>query len=62
VLGSLAEGVRVLSVLLTPYMPESTAKLLDALAAPDVRLEAGAFAARAGGQTVTELPPLFPKR
>jgi methionyl-tRNA synthetase len=62
VLVSLAEGVRVLSVLLTPYMPDSTARLLEALSAPDVRVEAGAFAARAGGQTVSELPPLFPKR
>jgi methionyl-tRNA synthetase len=62
VLASLAEGVRVVSVLLLPYMPESTGKLLDALSAPDVRVEAGAFAARGGGRTVTELPPLFPKR
>ena len=30
-LRSLAEGLRVLTVLLTPYMPESTAKLLAAL-------------------------------
>ena len=29
VLRSLAEGLRVVTVLLAPYMPESTAKLLD---------------------------------
>jgi methionyl-tRNA synthetase len=62
VLASLAEGVRVLSVLLTPYMPQSTAKLLHALSAPDVRIEAGAFGSVRGGRTVSELPPLFPKR
>ena len=38
VLGTLAEGLRVVSVLLWPYLPASTGKLLDALGAPDVAL------------------------
>src|SRR5450432_56293 len=62
VLASLAEGVRAVSVLLIPYMPESTAKLLEAVSAPDVRIEAGAFGSVRGGRNVSELPPLFPKR
>ena len=36
-LRSLAEGLRVVTVLLTPYIPESAEKLLDALGAPDDR-------------------------
>ena len=35
-LRSLAEGLRVVTVLLTPYIPESAEKLLDALGAPDI--------------------------
>jgi methionyl-tRNA synthetase len=63
VLASLAEAVRVISILLSPYMPASTQKLLDALSAPDARLEAATFGALGNGaRTVTELPPLFPKR
>jgi methionyl-tRNA synthetase len=59
---SLAEGLRVISVLLAPYMPASTAKLLDALGAPELSLPGASFAALAGGRPVAELPPLFPKR
>src|SRR5436190_7577293 len=39
-LASLAEGLRVVGVLLHAYLPASTAKLLDALGAPDTSLEA----------------------
>jgi methionyl-tRNA synthetase len=59
---SLAEGLRVISVLLAPYMPASTGKLLDALGAPELSLPGAAFAARGGRRPVTELAPLFPKR
>src|ERR1035438_4669595 len=59
---SLAEGLRVVSVLLAPYMPASTGKLLDALGAPELSLPGAAFAAGGGGRSVAELPPLFPKR
>ena len=61
-LAALAEAVRVLSVLLTPYMPASTERLLAALSAPEIELSAAAFAPRGGGRRVTELEPLFPKR
>ena len=59
---SLAEGLRVISVLLAPYMPASTGKLLNALGAPELSLPGAAFATRGGGRPVTELAPLFPKR
>jgi methionyl-tRNA synthetase len=61
-LASLAEAVRVLSVLLTPFIPVSAAKLLDALGAPDVSFAGATFAPRGGGRTVSALEPLFPKR
>jgi methionyl-tRNA synthetase len=62
VLASLAEGVRVLSVLLHPFMPSSTRRLLDVLDAPDTGFEHTTFAATGSGRTVSELAPLFPKR
>jgi methionyl-tRNA synthetase len=61
-LASLTEGLRVISVLLHPYMPSSTGKLLDALGARELSLPGAAFAARGGGRPVAALPPLFPKR
>ena len=60
-LRSLAEGLRVLTVLLTPYMPESTAKLLAALGDERTDLEAAEFGEGPGGGAIGELPPLFPK-
>jgi methionyl-tRNA synthetase len=59
VLYNLAEGIRFLALLLHPYMPESSGRLLDALAEGNRELDA--FGARAGGQTVERIPPLFPK-
>ena len=44
-LASLTEALRVVSALLAAYMPTSTAKLLDALGAPDVSIAGAAFAA-----------------
>jgi methionyl-tRNA synthetase len=61
-LASLAEALRVISVLLAPYMPASTAKLLDALGAPELSFEGARFGARGGGRSVAALEPLFPKR
>ena len=61
VLRSLAEGLRVVTVLLTPYIPESAEKLLDALGAPDTTLDDARFGAHPGGQAVSKLAPLFPK-
>ncbi|HXB64730.1 MAG TPA: methionine--tRNA ligase [Solirubrobacteraceae bacterium] len=63
VLASLAEGVRVVSVLLLPYMPASATRLLDALGAEDRTLDAARFGAGRddAGRVVGELEPLFPK-
>jgi len=59
VLYSLAEGLRVLTLLLHAYMPEAGDRLLEALAEEDREL--ARFGSRGGGQRVAELPPLFPK-
>ena len=59
VLYNLAEGIRVLALLLLPYMPETSGTLLEALAEGNRELDA--FGARGGGQTVERIPPLFPK-
>jgi methionyl-tRNA synthetase len=61
-LGSLHEGVRVLTVLMHPYMPSSTSRLLEALGSPAIEFERGQFAERASAATVSALEPLFPKR
>jgi len=59
VLYGLAEGLRVTTLLLHAYMPESTGKLLDALGEGDRALVE--FGPRGGGQSLAELAPLFPK-
>src|SRR3954471_1389159 len=60
-LRSLVEGLRVITVLLTPYIPDSAAKLLAALGAPDTSLDGARYGAHPGGQGVEKLAPLFPK-
>jgi methionyl-tRNA synthetase len=60
-LASLAEGLRVVTVLLHPYMPSSTRKLLDALARPDVSYASATLAAAGWGGDVSAIEPLFPK-
>jgi methionyl-tRNA synthetase len=60
-LASLAVCLRVLSVLLHPYMPESTARLLQAIGEPGVEYAAASFPAVATGGRVSALEPLFPK-
>jgi methionyl-tRNA synthetase len=60
VLGTLVEGLRVLAVLLHPYLPASTATLLQALGAPDVSFAGARLGAGAVGR-VAPLEPLFPK-
>jgi len=63
VLLSLAEGLRVVTVLLHPYIPQTTERLMEALGQDDVSIAAAAFGATAAGATVTPLdPPLFPKQ
>jgi methionyl-tRNA synthetase len=61
ILYGLAEGLRVVSVMLHPFMPDSTAKLLAALGQEDRSLERARLGAVAGGSRVGELPPLFPR-
>ena len=60
-LRSLAEGLRVVTVLLSPYMPESTGKLLAALGDERLELSAAEFGEGPGGRAVGELAALFPK-
>jgi methionyl-tRNA synthetase len=65
-LASLVEGLRALTVLLHPYMPWSTDRLLAALTAfgdrPRLDFAAGELAERSTSRLVGELEPLFPKR
>jgi methionyl-tRNA synthetase len=60
VLATLAEGVRAVAVLLAPYMPEATAKLLGALGAPDIALSGSRLGA-GELERIERLEPLFPK-
>ena len=59
VLYNLAEGIRFLALLLHPYMPETSGRLLDALAEGNRELDA--FGARGGGARIERIEPLFPK-
>jgi methionyl-tRNA synthetase len=61
VLRSLTEGLRVVTVLLSPWLPESSAKLLAALGSEDLSL-AGARLGVGDVRRVTKLDPLFPKQ
>ncbi len=56
-----AEGLRVVSVLLYPYIPETAVKLLTALGREDRSLDAARFGAAGGGARIGELGQLFPK-
>jgi methionyl-tRNA synthetase len=60
VLASLFEGVRIVTVLLHPYLPASTGKLLDALGRPETAIEAARCVV--APIDVQALEPLFPKR
>ena len=61
VLATLAEGVRCLTVLLHPWLPATSARLLGALGAPETGYgAAGLGAGRLGA--IAELEPLFPKQ
>ena len=60
VLGTLVEGLRVVTVLLYPYLPASTERLLAALGAPELSLVGARLGAGAIVQ-VQALEPLFPK-
>ncbi|MFL5818274.1 MAG: methionine--tRNA ligase [Conexibacter sp.] len=60
-LATLAEGLRVVTVLLHAYMPASTTKLLAALGRPETDYGAATPAARGWGGKVAKFDPLFPK-
>ncbi len=59
VLYGLVEGLRVVTLLLFPYMPETAERLLDAIGEPGREL--AEFGSRGGGESVSGLEPLFPK-
>ena len=59
VLYNLAEGIRVLALLLAAYMPDTSERLLAALGEPERALVA--FGSRGGGAAVERISPLFPK-
>jgi methionyl-tRNA synthetase len=62
VLSTLIAGLRVLAVLLHPYMPSSTDKLLDALGCHDRSLVSARWdSAEALGKPIAALASLFPK-
>jgi methionyl-tRNA synthetase len=61
VLYTLAEGLRVVSVLLHAFMPGSAERLLAALGREDLSLDGTSLGAIEGGATVRELGQLFPR-
>jgi methionyl-tRNA synthetase len=60
VLASLVEGLRSVTVLLWPYLPESAERLLAALGAPDLSIAGAELGAGSIGR-VSPLDSLFPK-
>jgi methionyl-tRNA synthetase len=60
VLASLSEGLRVIAVVLHPWMPETTDKLLAALGCEDISLDGARMQAGRLG-TISQLDQLFPK-
>ena len=61
VLYTLAEGLRVVSVLLHPFMPGSAERLLAALGHEELGLDGATLGAVGGGARVGELGQLFPR-
>ncbi len=59
VLYGLAEGLRVVTLALYPYVPEAAERLLDALGVHERAL--AEFGSRPGGYRVKRIPALFPK-
>jgi methionyl-tRNA synthetase len=60
-LRSLVEGLRAVTVLLHPYLPDTSGRLLDALGDARLELAAARYGAGSGGATVRAIEPLFPK-
>jgi methionyl-tRNA synthetase len=61
VLYGVAEGMRVVSVLLHPFMPESTERLLAALGREDRSIAGARLGGAPGGAQTGELGQLFPR-
>jgi methionyl-tRNA synthetase len=61
VLYGLAEGLRVVTVLLHPFVPEAAERLLAALGDEDLSLARARLGAAEGGARIGELAPLFPR-
>jgi len=61
VLFGAVEGLRVVSVLLHPYLPSTADRLLAALGAEDLSLDGARLGAVGGGARIGELGQLFPK-
>jgi methionyl-tRNA synthetase len=61
ILYGLAEGLRVVTVILHPFVPESAERLLEALGQDDLSLDRARFGAVEGGAQIGQLSPLFPK-
>ncbi|MEJ7784778.1 MAG: class I tRNA ligase family protein, partial [Solirubrobacteraceae bacterium] len=59
-LASMIEGVRVVAVLLAPYLPETVDKLQAALGAPDLTYDAVGYGATRL-ERVEKVAPLFPR-
>jgi methionyl-tRNA synthetase len=59
VLYNLGEGLRVATLLLVPYLPRTSERLLAALG--EGTGEPAELGGRPGGQRIERLPPLFPK-
>jgi methionyl-tRNA synthetase len=60
VLGTLVEGLRTVTVLLWPYLPQSAERLLAAIGAPELALDCAELGAGSSDH-VTQLDALFPK-
>jgi methionyl-tRNA synthetase len=61
VLYSLADGLRVISVLVHPFLPGSAERLLKALGREGLALDKARLGAEPGGARLGELGQLFPK-
>jgi len=61
ILYGVAEGLRVVSVLVHPFLPDASMRLLRALGRDSLALEGAELGQVRGGATVEELEPLFPR-
>jgi methionyl-tRNA synthetase len=60
-LAGLVEGLRVISILLQPFMPEATEELLTAIGSEDRSIQAARFGGAERVSAVDEIEPLFPR-